>query len=102
MLLQNWPMQFRGTIKGISPEQAKQMFNYDMPPDAKGVSFSIKNNKTEIRPYFPEKYFNHTPICPLLKTNAKAFSTLSTVAKQILKTIIRPSWTLIADEEKYM
>ncbi|MDD2891248.1 MAG: hypothetical protein PHE49_11525, partial [bacterium] len=42
------------------------------------------------------------PICPLLKTNAKAFSTLSTVAKQILKTIIRPSWTLIADEEKYM
>ena len=94
-------MQFRGTIKRISPEQAKKMFKFNLPPDAKGVTFQYRKNKTVIYSYSPEKNNNHLPKSQQFKSNYANFSKLNRITHRILKTIIHPVWTKIADREKY-
>jgi hypothetical protein len=102
MFLTNWPMYFRGTIKGISPEQAKQIFNYNMPPDAKGISFCIRNNKTRIFPYYPEKYANLAHLKnPIFALTSKVMADLNKITSQLLVDIIRPVWTIPAKEKNY-
>ncbi|MDD2890329.1 MAG: hypothetical protein PHE49_06790 [bacterium] len=101
MILKDWPMDFRGTIKGITPEQAKEMFDYDMPPDAKGISFRFRNNKTETLPYYPEKYTHYINRSPEFMAYQKIFSAMNKIAFQIRDTIIRPLWDIMAAEKKY-
>ncbi|MFA5033207.1 MAG: hypothetical protein WC614_09315 [bacterium] len=100
MRVRNSPFNFTGTIRGMSPEQAKRMFNYNMPPDAQGVTFRFQNNKTYIVPYYPEKYNNHSEKSAAFKTNTEIFSMLNKICPQIRKTIIYPAWTPLVDKYK--
>lgn len=102
MILTNWPLHFRGTIKGISPEQAKRMFHYNLPPGAKGITFKPRNKKTEIVPYFPEKYVNKNPIkSPEFISSKNILTKLIKIAPQIRTTIIRPLWNNMAGKDYY-
>ncbi|MDD5530566.1 MAG: hypothetical protein PHX21_11150 [bacterium] len=102
MILQNWPMNFRGTIKHISPKQAKRMFNYDMPPDAKGVTFQYRNNKTIIVPYYPEKHITPSQKkSPEFRQNIQIFSNLGKISHQIRTTIIYPIWTKTLERDAH-
>ena len=85
-------MNFRGTLKGITPEDAKKMFNYDMPADAKGITFKVRNKRNTITPYYPEKYVNDNfTKNPQFISSKNIMTTLIKIAPQI-KDILYPVW----------
>jgi hypothetical protein len=94
MILTNWPMKFRGTIKGISPEQAKQIFKFDLPPTAKGITFLNKKGTAFMRPYFPV-HFKNNP-----KGN-EHFRIISKISHSHLHDLIRPIWDKPAQKQNF-
>jgi hypothetical protein len=102
MILKGWAIQFRGTIKGISPERAKRMFRYDMHPDAKGITFRGRGKKTEIISYFPEKYVSKgSGKSPGFISSKNAMTQLIKIASQIRKTNIGLLWNNLAGKDYY-
>jgi hypothetical protein len=102
MILQNCPIKFRGTIKRISPEQAKQLFNYDMSSGAKGVTFYAKGNKTIIMSYCPEKHITKTKTrSPEFQQYIDIFKKTGVIAHQISSSILSPVWTKMLKNKKY-
>lgn len=98
MLLQNWPIKFSGTIKRISKEQAKTMFNYDLPADAKGIVFRVFESGNYISPYYPERHTSNPGDIGNRLRMKPVFSILSKITPQITHTIIRPIWNQQADK----
>lgn len=96
MLVKNWPIKIKGTIKGISKEQAKDLFNYDLPDNAKGVTLRMfKSGKNFISPYYPERYISATADTIGLENRLymkPIFIMLDKITPQILNSIIRPIW----------
>lgn len=59
MFLENFPIPLSGTLKNITPEQAKKLFNYDMPEGATGITFNMLSpEKIVLCPYFPGRHKN--------------------------------------------
>lgn len=82
-------MEFRGTIKGMKPETAKRLFNFDLPEDAKGVTFYRRNGQTFIKAYYPELYKNKSKSSA--ETN-KYMKIINDIGHSHLNDIIRPIW----------
>ncbi|MDD2890960.1 MAG: hypothetical protein PHE49_10045 [bacterium] len=98
MILTNWPMKFRGTIKGISPEQAKQIFKFDLPPTAKGITFINRKGTTYMVAYIPEHYKNTPRGNPKGNEN---FRIISKISHSHLRDLIRPIWDKPAQKQNF-
>jgi hypothetical protein len=98
MQLTNWPIEFAGTLKNITPEQAKKIFQFDLPEEAKGITFVHRNGKVFMKPYFPERYKNKG----VKQTQTNEYMKLiNKIGHLYLDDLIRPIWNKPAEKQKF-
>ncbi len=89
-----------GLISGklkITPELAKELFDFDMKPDEKYVIFKIRDGENHICHYTKPK----EPETEKQKNHKKLFKMLSKIAYQNRQNLIKPIWDKFAKNKPY-
>ena len=83
------PFEIRGKLS-TTPEQAKEMFGYDMKPGAIGIVLQRRNGRIMIRSLMPKKM---PPKSTWVKNDKRKFRALISIVRDYNDSLITPVWS---------